>query len=420
MSAIDIAATAHWHCVKMRILHVIPALAPRFGGPPKVVMEMCRELAKRGEQVAIYTTNFDGPGTLKVPLRQRARDESGVEVTYFPVYPHRYYTLSFPLALALKRNVSDYDIVHIHSLYRFATTAAAYYCRKYSVPYVMQPHGTLDPFMFRRHRLRKSLYEALFDRPDLEKASAVHFTTQEELELARAAKFTLKGEVVPLGVTVEKIDRKKAIKEFYSKWPDLEGKRIILFLGRLNFKKGLDLLVRAFANLCRMRNDIHLFIAGPDDEGYGGQVRKWLQEEGVFAQATFSGMILGSEKAAAFAASDVFVLPSYSENFGVAVVEALGSGLPIVISNRVNIWREVAQADAGIVINCDSTELERALVRLLDEPGLSQQMSEAGPRLARDSFSWRTAGDRLLEVYRGITRLPLNGGWGARIGQGAN
>ena len=374
-----------------------------------MVSEMCRELARRGEQVAIYTTNLDGPGNLNIPLRRPIRDESGLETTYFPIYPHSYYCMSVSMAAALKRDVPRYDIVHIHSLYRFTTTAAAHYCHAYGVPYLMMPHGTLDPFMFQRHRPRKRLYEALFDRPHLDGAAAVHFTTLEEMELAKATGFGLKGVIVPLGVVPEKLGGEEDVEEFRAKWPQTRGKKVVLFLGRVNFKKGLDLLARAFGEVCRQRDDVHLFIAGPDDEGYGTQVRRWLEDEAVLGRTTFSGMVLGREKAAALAAADVFVLPSYSENFGIAVAEALAAGLPVVISNRVNIWREVALAGAGIVVNCDVAELKRALLEVLDNRALRQEMGEAGRRLASESFSWPSAVDKLMAVYRDIVTCQVTG-----------
>lgn len=400
----------------MRILHVIPALAPRYGGPSKVALEMCRELARRGERVAIYTTNFDGSGSLNVPLFRPVPDQSGAEITYFPVFPHSNYAVSLPLAAALRRDIPAYHLVHIHSLYRFSTVAAAHYSQAHGVPYIMLPHGTLDPFIFRRHALRKRLYESVFDRRYLEQAAAVHFTAEDELELAKTTGFNLNGAVVPLGVTIEKVDREEAGKEFYSRWPETRGKRVILFLGRVTFKKGLDILARAFGTIRRRRDDVHLFIAGPDDEGYGRQVRKWLREEGALGCTTFGGMLLGREKTAAFAASDLFVLPSYSENFGIAVVEAMANGLPVVISNRVNIWREIARARAGIVINCDRAELERALLELLEHATPRQDMGRAGRRLAREVFSWRAAGDRMIELYRDI--LKARGGAAADGGRG--
>jgi glycosyltransferase involved in cell wall biosynthesis len=400
----------------VRILHVIPALAPRFGGPPKVIVEMCRELARRGEQVALYTTNFDGPGKLKVPLFEPQRDESGLEIRYFPVYPHSYYVMSLSLAAALKRELPGYDLVHIHPLYRFTTAAAAHYCSMFGIPYVMRPHGSLDPFLFRRHRLRKRIYERVFDRVYLGRAAAVQFTSREEMELARGTGFAFNGVVVPLAVTVpDMTDAGRRAEEFRARWPATRGHRVILYLGRLTFKKGLDLLVRAFGEVCRRRSDVHLFIAGPDDEGYGAQVRRWLQDEGVLDRATFSGILLGAEKSAAFATADVFVLPSYSENFGVAVLEALASGVPTIISNRVNIWREIADADAGLVVNCDAAELQRALLAMLDDRQLRLTMGAAGRRLASESFGWRTATDQLIALYREIIAERTNNP--GRIGQ---
>ncbi len=393
----------------IRILHVAWTLSPRNGGPPKAAVEMCRELARRGEHVAIYTTNLDGKGRLPVPLGEPVIGEDGVEYRYFPVRGD--YSLSFPFAAALRRAVPQYDLVHVHSLYRFTSTVACYYSRRYGVPYVVRPHGTLDPYIFYHHRLRKRVYERLFERRNLEAAAAVHFTAYEELELARSLGLRFKGVVVPLGVTLDSDETPVPEGMIRNYWPETRGKRILLFLGRLTYKKGLDLLVKAFGAIARRRDDVHLLIAGPDDENYGGFVEQWLKEERVAEKATFTGMLLGNKKAAALRGSDLFLLPSYSENFGIAVVEAMANGLPVVISNRVNIWREIREARAGEVVNCDAEELTRAVCALLDDEPLRRSVCAHGRTLVRERFTWEVAGKRLQEMYQQILRgAPQSGG----------
>src|SRR6185436_20783168 len=172
----------------------------------------------------------------------------------------------------------------------------------------------------------------------------------------------------PPGVHVERYCDSSVDGSFRAAWPETRGRRIVLFLGRLNFKKGLDLLVRAFGEVARRRPDVHLVLAGPDDDGYGATVRRWLGAEGVLDRVTFTGMLLGRAKLAAFRDADVFVLPSYTENFGMAVVEAMACGRPVVISDHVNIWHEVAAAGAGRVTRCDAGEVAAALLGLLDDP----------------------------------------------------
>ncbi len=384
----------------MRILHVIPSLAARDGGPARAVVEMCRELLRRGEQAEIYTTNADGEGSLEV-LLGRPIETRGVNVTYFPINGSHYYKYSTTMAAALRANVPRYDVVHINSLYQFPSTVAAHYCRKYRVPYILRPHGTLDPYLHQRHPLRKRLYEALIERRNLAAAAAVHFTSTEEMRMAKLSGLRFRGVVVPLGVDIKEgaacaEDAAKAI------WSELTGKDVVLFLSRVNFKKGLDVLARAFGQIYREHRDTHLVIAGPDNEGYAAQVRGWLGEEGALEATTFTGMVLGERKAALLKCADVFVLPSYTENFGIAVVEAMAAGLPVVISNRVNIWREIDAARAGLVVNPGPTEVARATLTLLDNPAMAQEMGEGGRRLARERFSWESAGQQLFELYEQI------------------
>jgi len=383
----------------MRILHVIASLAPRYGGPSQVCLELCRELARHGEHVAIYTTNIDGPEQLQVPLQEPVWQD-GVEVHYFPVQAPRYYKFSVPLAKALKTAIPTYDIVHIHSLYLFPSTVAARYCRRFGVPYLIRPHGTLDPYLFRRHRGRKWLYEQLFEWRNLNRAAAIHFTSAEEQALTCSLGLQAPGVVVPNGVFCLGYAELPAAGTFRALWPETQGKQIILFLGRLHFKKGLDLLTQAFGQLGRTRNDVHLVVAGPDDDGYRRQVRRWLTTEGVAGKVTFTGMLQGEEKRAALRDATLFVLPSYSENFALAVVEAMAAGLPVVISHKVNIWREVATAKAGLVTKCDVRELHNALRALLDDPLRGKEMGQRGQQLVSDQFSWERVGRRMNTIYR--------------------
>jgi glycosyltransferase involved in cell wall biosynthesis len=384
----------------MRILHVIPSLAARDGGPPKAVIEMCRELLRRGEHAEIYTTNADGDGSLDVPVG-RPIEVRDVKVTYFPVNGSHYYKFSVPIAAALRTNVPRYDVVHINSLYQFPSTIAAYYCRKYGFPYILTPHGSLDPYIYWHHPLRKRLYEVLVERRNLAAAKAVHFTSAEEMELASSLGLRFRGVVGPYGLEIDE-SPPDCWTDAEAEWPELVGKKVLLFLGRINFKKGLDVMARAFGAVHRRRGDAHLVIAGPDTDGYAGEVRKWLDDEGALDAATFAGMVVDGRKAALFRRADLFVLPSYSENFGIAVVEAMAAGLPIVISNKVNIWREIDEAGAGVVVKPDAEEVAGAILVLLDDPLRAKQMGERGRRLALEKFSWKAAGDHLVRLYQGV------------------
>jgi glycosyltransferase involved in cell wall biosynthesis len=382
----------------MKILHVIANLAPRYGGPYKACWEMARAVAQLGHQVSIYTTNQDGPGILPVPTDHPVWRE-GVEVRYFPIQPPRFWSASWALARALRQEIQGVDLVHLHNLYLFHDLVSGRYCRIFGVPYLIQPHGSLDPFIHRRHRWRKRLMEWGFQNRTIRKASAILFTTAEERELAAPFTFGTPGVVVPLGMDLGEFSGLPEPGEFRRRHPEIGAKNIILFFGRINFKKGLDILAKAFGNVARRRQDVHLVIAGPDNEGWGGRVRTWLEAEGVGACTTFTGMVLGPEKLAVLRDASMFVLPSYSENFGLAVIEAMAAGLPIIISDKVNIWREVESAGAGKVVPCEAGELTEAILDLLDKPEMARQMGQKGHALVRDEFQWPDIAVRLQETY---------------------
>lgn len=384
----------------MRILHVIANLAPRYGGPSKACREMTAALARRGHEVSIYTTNQDGPGELDAPT-DRAVVEDGVSLHYFPIQTPRFWGFSRPLAAGLKRAIPEADVVHIHSLYLFHDWVAGRYCRAAGVPYVVRPHGTLDPYIHRRHRWRKAIMDALFQNRVLARAAAVHYTSEDEMRLAAPYARGAPGAVVALGIDPADSEPPPTPGAFRARHPEIGDKTILLFFGRLNFKKGLDVLAKAFGALARARDDIHLVIAGPDD-GMAEKTSRWLRAEGVLGMTTFTGMVLGDEKRALLGDADIFVLPSFSENFGIAVVEAMASGLAVVISDRVNIWREIEAAGAGRIAPPEADAFARQLTCLLDDAVQRRDMGAAGRRLARDAFGSGRMAERLEALYETV------------------
>ncbi len=367
-------------------------------------------MASLGHAVSIYTTNQDGLSELKVPTNQPVfRD--GVEIRYFPIQHPRFWIFSIPLARAVHKVIPEVDIVHIHSLYVFHDIVAAHYCRKYNVPYLIRPHGTLDPFIYKRHRLRKNIMELLFERKNIQYATAIHFTTEEEKKLAAPYISKTSGIVVPLGIDLSEYKSLPEQGTFRSRYPEVDGKKIVLFFGRMNFKKGLNILVRAFGQVAKKRDNVHLILAGPDNEGYAKKVRYWLNCEGVLDRATFTGMLTGKDKLAVLQDADVFVLPSYTENFGISVVEAMACGLPVVISDKVNIWREVVANGAGRVATCDADRFGEIISDFLDNPEAAKQMGERGIILVKERYQWSSVALVLEDAYRSIimNNLPTSG-----------
>ncbi len=368
---------------------------------------MAQAVAARGHHVEIFTTDQDGPkGRMHVPT-DRPVHLNGVDVHYFRANTlSGWQCTSVALWRALRGRIPDFDIVHSHSLHLFHSAVMGHYCRKYDVPYLMRPCGSMDPYIFNRHRYRKLLLEWLFERRNLKHAAAVNFTTDQEMTLARKSLHFGKGIVVPLGLQLHDHRPTTESNLFRQTFPNIGGKKIILFLGRINFKKGLDILVPAIARIAANRDDIHLVLAGPDTDGYGKQVRKWIDAEGINEITTFVGMLHGEMKMAALGESYVFVLPSYSENFGIAVIEAMGSGLPVVISDQVNIWPAVAEAKAGIVTQCDVLKFSDAINDLIEQPHSAEEMGRCGQLLVSEAYSWPRIAGVLEQNYRCLQAGP--------------
>jgi len=360
---------------------------------------MARAVARRGHHMAIYTTDRAlAPGEGERLQKAAARDK--VDLRIFPQQAPRLLATSWPLARALDAAVSQSDVVHIHSLYLFHVWAAARACRRHGVPYLLRPHGTLDPYLWNRHRLRKAVMEWAFQDRVIREAAALHYTAAEEMKLAEPYAHGAPGVVIPNGLDLSEYADLPPPGRVRTEHPEIGNRRIVLFLSRLNFKKGLDLLVPAFAEACRSVNDLHLVIAGPDD-GMKPQTERLIAEARIGSRVTFLGMLDHVQKLAAFRDATLFALPSYSENFGIAVVEAMACGVPVAISDKVNIWREVQDAGAGLVASTTVPAVARQIVQLAREPDLDG-MGARGRHLVEQRFAWDKIAQDLESVYRSL------------------
>ena len=369
------------------------------------MLGLCKGLAKRGHQVSLYTTNADGNKTLDVSLGVSTLEED-VEVFYYPAQKTIFgNVLSYPMVRALKHRVPNVDLVLIHSLYQFTSTVAAHYCRKFRVPYVLRPHGILDTTPAHRRRwLLKWAYIQLFEKRNFDCAAAIQYSSRMEEEMARHF-MTVKSPnlLIPEGISLEPFAKLPLRGSFRAKYPEMTGKSLILHLGRLHQKKGLDLLIEAFSRVAGRRNDAHLVLAGSGDSDYVMRIAQMLRDRGVFDRATITGQLDDDEKFAVLRDADVFVLPSYGENFGISVVEAMACGLPVVISDKVGIWREIAEAEAGIVTTCQSEKIADAIERLLDDPGLRMALGRHGKTLVGAQFSVDRMAERMETAYQALS-----------------
>lgn len=385
----------------MNILHVIPSVAPARGGPSFVVRAMARGLAARGCTVHIATTNDNGPGRLSVPL-ERPVTEDGVVYWYFPRQA-RFYTFSWPMFRWLSRHVADYDVVHIHALFSFPVIPAAYWASRHGVPYVVRPLGTLSTWGIQNRRpLLKRLSLRMIDGPAVSRAAAVHYTSEQEREEASAVVPGRRSVIIPNPVEFRS-DRDSTTRNLArSRFPETAGKRIVLFLSRLDPKKGIDLLLHAYARLRSLGiRDTILVLGGEGNEGFVQSLHALAAQLGIAGDVVWAGQVDGAQKQALFAAASVFVLPSYSENFGVAVVEAMLCGVPVIVSDQVGIHAEIRSAGAGLVVPCGADPVAEAMMQVLQDDGLSRRLARNGLTLAQ-TFSTEAVTSRLLDLYSSL------------------
>jgi len=389
----------------MKILCVAPVYWPAFifGGPIFSVHAMNKALVAKGEDITVYTTYAGLAG--KVPLNTEV-DVDGVKVTYFPHWKlFDFFTsvgwhFSPVLSKTLKKKLSSFDVVYIVGVWNYPSIISALYCRKQKIPFIVSPRGSLYPFTIKNGLWKKMLLYKMIIKNNFNLATGVHYTTEDEAEKCHASlKLESNVFVVPLGIDLREFDSlpgRSVLEEFY---PQIKGKKVILFLGRINWKKGLDLLVKAYANLTKERDDVHLLIAGNDETGYKAKVRAWVNDFDIAKKVTFMGMINGKKKLAALTGSDVFVLPSYSENFGMAVLEAMAAGLAVVISDQVAIHGDITEYQAGVVVNCEVSSLENGISKVLNDDVLRKKMKENATKLVKDKFSLDRTANNAIEMF---------------------
>lgn len=382
---------------QMRILHVVPYMHPAAGGPPVVVDQLSRELAARGHELRVLTTDLFARGDRAWPNGQQR--PYAMEV--FSSVAGNGYGFSTRFWTAIRRSVRSCDIVHIHTLWTFASLAAARACVDAQIPFLVMPHGMLDPHSMRQGRLKKQWYGRLLEWPLLRRACGMCYTHPEEERLAALTCLRLpSGHIVELGAELPvECPRSELRAEFLDRHPELTGRRVVLFLGRLHAKKGLDILIPAFERVQRQRPDSHLLIVGPGEPGYVQSIRVDIAKRALAERITIAGPLYGRDKWAAMAASDLFVLPSYQENFAISVVEAIRSGLPIVLSRRVNLWKDIVEAGAGRDCELNADSLAEILSECLIDFDWRQSAALAGERLLDRRFSWRSTAERLETVY---------------------
>ncbi|MDJ1168136.1 glycosyltransferase [Roseofilum sp. BLCC_M154] len=391
----------------MKVLHVIPSLSPSRGGPTEVALNLVKYLRQSGVDAEIATTNDNGAENaqlLDVPLNQRV-DYRGVPVWFLSLASppnqgvslgrDRGFLFSPALTRWLWQNVPNYDILDNHYLFSYASTCAGAIARWHKVPYTVRTMGQLSPWALAQSRRKKQLYSLLIERRTLNQAAAIHCTSNGEALDVRNYGITAPTVTIPLGVDLPEIqpDAKAKLRAKYDIPLDAT---IILFLSRLHYKKRPDLLIEALHQVQSKRPNLYLLLAGSGDPEYIEQLKQLLHQLDLHHCTRFTGFVTGQDKDLVLQGSDLFVLPSFSENFGIAVVEAMAAGLPVIITPEVQIAPEIEQANAGLIVEGNREFVASAIAQLLASD--SKLLGQNAQTLVKKCYSWPAIAEQLAGV----------------------
>lgn len=376
----------------MRILHVIRDLSPATGGPVTAVLGMAAAESTLGNAVTIITTDH---GLDALPR------EHGVGFKVFPCRLHGW-RWSRELSQGLPVFIRNSDIVHIHTIWEHPTWVAAKICEKLEKPYVLRPCGMLDKWSLSRSAWKKKAYLHLLAASVIRRAAALHFTSEEELNNSLIMGSEDRGFVIPNGLPLSIFQDIPGPHLFRRRFPELEDKRIVLFLGRLHYKKQPESAIKAFHKVRGIDGRLVLVLAGPAEPAYLAELRALVRDLRVSDRVVFTGLLQGAAIREAFHAAELFVLPSLQENFGIAVAEAMAAGCPVIVSEPVNLSSEIRSADAGVVCKSDVDSIAAAMEQLIKDDSLRALMGENGRCLVSGKFMWPQAAGRLLHVYEDV------------------
>jgi len=377
----------------LKILHVVPTYLPalRYGGPMFAVHALCRALVELGHEVHVCTTSIDGPGDLEVPTGAPV-ERDGVSVWYFRADRLRRLAVSSGMREWIGTRIAQFDLLHTHSVFLWPPWHAARAARRGGMAYVMAPRGMLVPEMIaRRNRLAKTLWLRLLEWRNIAGADAIHFTSElERLDAQRLGIPVRKAAVIPNGIDLDELRASTGAS------PGPEPAPYMLYLGRLNWKKGLDRLLHAIS----LAPTLRVVIAGNDEEGCRKSLEQLAGECGVADRVRFLDPVYGTAKWRLLRGARALVLPSQSENFGNAVLEAMAAGKPVVVSPGVGLSAVVRESACGMVVETEPGVLAAALEQLWRDEPLCNEMGARGRVLVERDYAWPHIAGQVERMYR--------------------
>jgi glycosyltransferase involved in cell wall biosynthesis len=422
----------------MRVLHVIPSVSERSGGPGQAIVPMCRALQEQGIDVTLATTDAGmggrrqkaggrrqeaelrdsqsagslplalGPLSITHHLSLITHHWKDVPTIFFPSQWGESFKYSRPFAKWLDKHVADFDVVHIHAVFNHACIAAARACRKRGVPYIVRPLGTLDSWSMKQKPLRKKVFWHAGIETMLTNAAAIQYTAKGEQQAVEESLKLNHGVVVPLGVESSRADPAKSSGAFMSESLGLAEHPYVLVLSRLHPKKALEVLVDAFLSLLKRKEfqAWRLVLAGEGPRNYVAGLKQTVEAHNAGDMVLFPGWLDGDKKSAALRHASLLALTSYHENFGLCVMESLAYGVPVLISPSVNLAPEIEAAGAGWIAPVERGSLETALAEALSSEEERSRRGNAGLELA-NHFTWERIASQLISLYDSVLSRAL-------------
>ncbi len=385
----DDHAEANAAALPSQWLSVVSHLDPKYGGLSAAVPELAASLAA-SNQIGVSVAAF-----CLADEQYRTAAHPELAISYWPT-SRKSWLLNRALRREFRHRVAEVDGLHIHGLWEQSSLMAARAARALGKPYIVSAHGMLEPWALARSRAKKQIYAAAFERSTLAGAGCLHALTRAEARNYREFGCTGPIAVIPNGVD---IPAQLSAESFLATYPSVRGKRALLFLGRLHQKKGVELLVRAWARVHAKAADACLVLAGPSEDTTRARAEQLVGDLGLTAQVLFTGMLSTAMKWSALAACECFVLPSYSEGLSIATLEAMGAGVPVILTENCNL-PEIVEQRAGWQVRAEEEDLAAALEAWLDHsPSANKTRGQRGAALVRERYSWSGVAKQMAAVY---------------------